>query len=394
MNEDFEKEVESVSSELETGNDQVQAEELSAEMQDQVRQLESLAKMDPEFADSAEYKDLMASINEEAPKATQEEEVEEEVYEEDEEDEEEVASEDDVFGLSKSKKKQKDLNIDFDIPDGMIDLISSKFGIQDPSKFFKSADTWRNQAQEGAEATKEYEALASDLEALPSEIRQSIQLWANGSDYTKAFDSNERLDFSESHKDQDSENLVQHYLEDEYNDLVDKYNDEKLDDEDFEDRIELLARTTKRMFNQDRQSIEEDRENFAKQQVSEREALKKSAVLSVKNLKEEYPDFSKSEISKIQKVLVGGNIENLFSNSDGSYKEDAAEILAYAMYGKKMMGSEGSKAERRGESKANLKAVDSSPKSIRKQKSSDQQRGMNLDAVGHLSSAFKKDPYA
>ena len=261
-------------------------------------------------------------------------------------------------------------------------------------KFFKSADTWRNQAQEGAEATKEYEALASDLEALPSEIRQSIQLWANGSDYTKAFDSNERLDFSESHKDQDSENLVQHYLEDEYNDLVDKYNDEKLDDEDFEDRIELLARTTKRMFNQDRQSIEEDRENFAKQQVSEREALKKSAVLSVKNLKEEYPDFSKSEISKIQKVLVGGNIENLFSNSDGSYKEDAAEILAYAMYGKKMMGSEGSKAERRGESKANLKAVDSSPKSIRKQKSSDQQRGMNLDAVGHLSSAFKKDPYA
>ena len=34
MNEDFEKEVESVSSELETGNDQVQAEELSGEMQD------------------------------------------------------------------------------------------------------------------------------------------------------------------------------------------------------------------------------------------------------------------------------------------------------------------------------------------------------------------------
>ena len=41
-----------------------------------------------------------------------------------------------------------------------------------------------------------------------------------------------------------------------------------------------------------------------------------------------------------------------------------------------------------------LKTVDSRPKSVRRQKSSDQKRGVNLDAVGHLSSAFKKDPYA
>ena len=114
----------------------------------------------------------------------------------------------------------------------------------------------------------------------------------------------------------------------------------------------------------------------------------------MKNLKEEYPDFSRSEIGKIQNLLVNGRVDELFLNSDGSYKDDAAEILAYAMYGKKMLKSVSSKAERRGESKANLKTVDSSPKSVRRQKSSDQQRGANLDAVGHLSSAFKKDPYA
>tara|TARA_R110001606_G_scaffold399074_1_gene580329 strand:- start:15 stop:1190 length:1176 start_codon:yes stop_codon:yes gene_type:complete len=391
MNEDFEKEVESVSSELETGNDQVQAEELSGEMQDQVRQLESLAKMDPEFANSDEYKDLMASVNEEAPKAEREEEEQEEEEQEEEEQEEE---DDDVFGVSKTNKKSKKIDINFDVPDEMIDMISSKFGIEDPSKFFASADTWRTQAQEGAEASKEYEALSSDLQSMPLEIKQAVQLWANGDNYLEAFNKNERLDFSGSFKDQETENLVQHYLEDEYNDLVDKYNDEKFDDEDFEDRIQLLARTTKRMFNSDKDALEKEREDFVKQQRDDNESLRKSALLSVENLGKAYPNFSKSEISKIRNLLVDGKVENLFTGSDGAYKDDAAELLAYAMYGKKMMSSAQKRAEKQGESKANLKAVDSSPKKMRRQKSSDQERGKNLDAVSHLSSAFKKDPYA
>lgn len=393
--ENFEKEVEAVSSEIEQQPEPVAMEELSSEMQDQVRQLESLAKMDPDFANSQEYQDLMSSINqsEEAGNEEVEEEYEEGEYEEEEGETEEV-QEEDVFGFSKSKKRKKDFSVNFDVPDEMIDMISSKFGVEDPSKFFSSVDTWRAQAQEGAEALKEYDALSSDLQAMPFEIKEAIQMWANGDDYTDAFSSNQRLDFSESFRDQDPENLVQHYLEDEYNELVDMYNDDKLDDEDFDDRVNLLARTTKRMFNQDAEALENERENFIQAQKQEYQLQKESALLSVKNLGETYPDFSRSEISKIKRVLVDGDIDNMFYNSDGSYKEDAAELLAYAMYGKKMMETVRGKAERQGESKANLRTVDSSPKSVRRQKSSDQKRGVNLDAVGHLSSAFKKDPYA
>jgi hypothetical protein len=393
--ENFEKEVEAVSSEIEQQPEPVAMEELSSEMQDQVRQLESLAKMDPDFANSQEYQDLMSSINQSEEAGNEEEEYEEEEYEDEEHDEEtEQPQEEDVFGVSKSKKRKKDFSVDFEVPDEMIDMISSKFGVEDPSKFFSSVDTWRTQAQEGAEALKEYDALSSDLQSMPFEIKEAIQMWANGDDYTEAFSSNQRLDFSESFRDQDAENLVQHYLEDEYNELVDMYNDDKLDDEDFDDRINLLARTTKRMFNQDAEALENEREKFVQQQREEYKSQKESALLSVKNLGETYPDFSRSEISKIKRVLVDGDLDNIFYNSDGSYKEDAAELLAYAMYGKKMMGAVKSRAEKQGESKANLKTVDSSPKRLRKQKSSDQKRGVNLDAVGHLSSAFKKDPYA
>ena len=390
--ENFEKEVEAVSSEIEQQPEPQAMEELSSEMQDQVRQLESLAKMDPDFANSQEYQDLMSSLNQEEV-GEELEEVEEELEEDVEEAQQE--DEDDVFGILKSKTpKGKKVELDFEVPDDISDYISSKFGVDDPSTFFSSVETWRNQAQEGAESTREYEALSSDLQAMPMEIKQAVQLWANGDDYMSAFDSAGRLDFSESYRDQDSENLVQHYLPDEYNEIVDMYNDDKLNDDEFDDRINLLARTTKRMYNSDKEALEKEREEFVSQQRQEHEELKKSALLSVENLGKAYPNFSKSEIGKIRNVLVGGKIEDLFLNSEGSYNEDAAELIAYAMYGKKMMSSAQKRAERQGESKANLKAVDSSPKKVRRQKSSDQKRGMNLDAVSHLSSAFKKDPYA
>ena len=395
--ENFEKELEAVSSELESQSVGVPGnEDISASMQDEIRQIESLAKMDPEFANSDEYKDLRSALDKEGIGNAESEEAESEEAESEEQEEEEEGEEnkDDVFGISKNKKKQKELKIDFDVPDAMVDLISSKFGIEDPAKFFSSVDTWRSQAQEGMESLKEYENLSSDLQAMPHEIKQAIQLWANGDDYSEAFNKNERLDFSDGFKSQDSENLVQHYLEDQYNDLVDKYNNDDMSDDDFEDRIELLAGTTKRMFNQDVEALEEKRENFVQGQKDEYQRQKDSANLSVDNLGKAYPNFSNSEINKIKRVLVDGNIDDIFVESDGSYKEDAAEFLAYAMYGRKIMSNMQKTAKRQGESEANMKIVDSSPKKIRRQKSSDQKRGIDMDAVGHLSSAFKKDPYA
>jgi len=396
MSEQFEKEVELASEGLESqeANSAAPLEELTSEMQDQVRQLESLAKMDPDFANSDEYKDLMSSLDREEESVGDNEDDEDE-YEDEEEEEEEVEdNEGDTFGISKTSKKSKEFNVDFDLPAEMIDMISSKFGVKDPSKFFNSVDTWRTQAQEGSEASKEYEALSTDLQAMPHEIKAAIQMWANGDDYSEAFNTNQRLDFSDSFRDQDAENLVQHYLEEEYNELVDMYNDDKLDDEDFEDRIELLARTTKRMFNQDVEAQETERENFVLRQQEEYQKQKDSAILSVENLGKAYPNFSRSEMSKIKRVLVDRSLEDIFIDKEGEYKEDAAELLAYAMYGKKLLNEAEVKAERKGESKANLRTVDSSPKNMKRQKTSDQKRGKNLDAVGHLSSAFKKDPYA
>jgi hypothetical protein len=367
-------------------------ESFTPEMSEQIRQIEALAQMDESFANSAEYKDLMASLST-SSQANEEEEEEEEEEDSESEDEEEDDVED-IFGILSTPKKAKEVKLNFEPQKEMINFINSHYGVNDASKFFASVDTWRNQAQEGADVKRDFEALSSDLQAMPQDIRMAVQLWAAGDDYSKAFSSNERLDFSGDFRDQEIENLVQHYLPDEYDELYEAFKDDKIDEEELEDRIKLLARTTKRMFSEDKQAIEADREQFIQKQNSEFQNMKKSALLSVENLGKAYPDFSKSEISKIRSILVEGKLDNLFMKQDGAYNEDAAELVAYAMYGKKMLETVKKSAKRKGESEANQKIVDSSPKALRKNKSAGTTQGMNTQAVGHLSGLFKGDPYS
>lgn len=386
----FEKEVQNASQDI---FDSPAVADLDPGMQEQLRQIEALAGMDPSFANSQEYKDLMSSLQA-SNQAPQNEEEEEEDYEEDDDSEEGQVSPDDIFGIMSAPKKAKEIKLNFEPPKEMIDLISNRFGVNDASKFFSSVETWRNQAQEGSELKREYEALTADLQALPMDLRASIEMWASGEDYTKALTMSQRLDFSGDFTKQDPESLVQHYFGEQYDELVSSFEEGDISEDDLQDRIKLLANSTKRLFVEDKKALEKEREDFLNRQRNEQENLKKTALLSVENLSKAYPNFSKSEVSKIRNILIEGKADNLFMNADGTYKEDAAELVAYAMYGKKMLESVKKLAQRQGESEANQKIVDSSPKQLRKQKASGPNQGQVPQAAQHLSGLFKGDPYA
>lgn len=388
MSDNFEREVESAVSSL---SDAPVVQDLAPELQDQLRQVEALASMDPGFAGTKEYQDLIASISQASSQADEDEDYEDEDGDEEDEDEEDDVV--DIFGIMKEPKKGKEFKLNFQPPKEMVDLISSKFGIKNPETFFSSVDTWRNQAQEGSELKKEYEALTSDLNAMPYELRLGIQMWANGEDFTRAFDASGRLDFSGDFGKQSPESLVQHYFGDQYEELLSDYENGDLSDSEYESRLKLLANSTKRMFSEDKQALEKEREDYLNRQKSEFQNMKKTAILSVENLSKAYPDFSKAEINKIRSILVEGKVDNLFMNADGTYNDDAAELVAYAMYGKKMLESVKKIAQRKGETEANQRIVDSSPKSVRKQKAA-MPTGVDQKALGHLSGLFKNDPYA
>jgi hypothetical protein len=366
--------------------------EITPEMEDQIRQIEALASMDAAFANSQEYKDLMAATKGTNSQSSETDEDEDEDYEDEDDDSEE--EDDDIFGVTKQTKVEKEVQLTFEPTKEMQKFIESKYGVKDVAKFFSSADTWRNQAQESSELKRELDLLTSDLQAMPVEIRQAVTMWANGQDYTAAFNQSQRLDFSSDFTRQDPENLVQHYLSEQYDELLERLENGKINEDDFDDRIKLLAGSTKRMFNSDKEALDNERDQFTQRQKEEFQAMKKSALVSVENLSKAYPNFSKTEVARIRNILVEGKIDNLFTKADGSYNDDAAELVAYAMYGKKMLESIKKGAERRGESKANQRIVDTSAKQMRKQKVSGETQGFNMKEVQHLSSMFKNDPYA
>ena len=366
--------------------------EITPEMEDQIRQIEALASMDAAFANSQEYKDLMAATKGTNSQSSETDEDEDEDYEDEDDDSED--EDDDIFGVTKQTKVEKEVQLTFEPTKEMQKFIESKYGVKDVAKFFSSADTWRNQAQESSELKRELDLLTSDLQAMPVEIRQAVTMWANGQDYTAAFNQSQRLDFSSDFTRQDPENLVQHYLSEQYDELLERLENGKINEDDFDDRIKLLAGSTKRMFNSDKEALDNERDQFTQRQKEEFQAMKKSALVSVENLSKAYPNFSKTEVARIRNILVEGKIDNLFTKADGSYNDDAAELVAYAMYGKKMLESIKKGAERRGESKANQRIVDTSAKQMRKQKVSGETQGFNMKEVQHLSSMFKNDPYA
>jgi hypothetical protein len=97
-------------------------------------------------------------------------------------------------------------------------------------------------------------------------------------------------------------------------------------------------------------------------------------------------------LNKVRNTLVEGKLDDLFLNPDGSYKEEAAELVAYAMYGKQMAERLIKRGEKKGISQANRELVDKSPKAIRKQRSTDTQgfSKEQTDAVQHLIGGDRK----
>jgi hypothetical protein len=389
----FEGVVEDASSEIQDSQGQMNISELPSELQEQYSNIQSLVEMNPDVVNTDEYKDLVAKIDSyHSGQASEDEEYDEEEYEEDEDDDEEYEEDEedededeedditDVFGITAKTPKQKKVELPFEVQEEMLDFMASKYGVEDPGKFFESVNTWRSQAQEGADVKKNLEALTSDIQNLPPDLRESIAKWADGEDYSSPFTQGGRLDFSEDFDEQYIESLVEHYFPEEYDELVDK--------------MTLLARSTRKLFTQEKKAIVDERVQYENNQANFHKSLKTSALDSVQTLSKAFPNFSKSELSKVRNYLVEGKVDDLFYNADGTYTEAAAEMVANALFGGKMRETIETLAKRRGESEANMRTVDSSPKSIRKQKSA-QAGKVNVKAVQHLSTVVSSDdPYA
>lgn len=382
----FEEEAEKALAEIQNAGAQGGQEQLPQEIASQIEYFKSI---DPTFTESQEYKDLIASTSGQAPKAKT---VTASTQEEEEFEEEE--DEDDIFGFSKPTGKKEKIKIDFEIPEELEGLLKDKFNVEDPQEFFENAEKWKQEAEEKQKVEKEYTQILEDLGNMPQEIKDIVAAWANGDDFTQLFQEGKRLNYSEDFEKQSTDRLVQHYLPEEYEELQEDFDAGDISKEEYDKQLRLLSRTTKRLFNDEKKSIAAERERLERKEKENIQNFNQSAKQSLEALQESFPNFNKTELNKINSILVDGNIEELFFNENGTYNKDAAVKIAYALYGSKIVEGVKSKAERQGESKANMKIVDSSAKTLRKSKSTQGTEKADTKGIEHLTSMFKSDPYA
>ena len=402
----FEDEVNALQQEIEESKQSQQPIETNsnvgdADLQAQLSQLESFAAMDPSVRESKEYQDLKSKMSQSSSQASSNEEEEEEEEEEefDEEDEDDEGSQDsdstNPFFAEKPLKKQKEIPVNFEVPKEFVEIMSTHFGVKELPTFLNSVQTWRSQAQEASELRKTQELIQSDLAAMPYEIKMMIDAWSNGKDYLEPIQTMQRLDWEVEHSKQNVETLVERYLPEDYDDLLGQLDDGKISEGEFEQQIKLLSRATKQMFERDKQALKKEREQYVENIEKHQKQFEKSALLSVSEFSKAYPGFSKSEMNKLRTTLTEGKLDDLFFNSDGTYKPEAAKLVAFALHGDKFMGTVKTRAKREGESEANQRIVDTSPRQVKKSgKSTTSNAGVKMDEISHLQGAFKKDPYS
>lgn len=275
-----------------------------------------------------------------------------------------------VLGIKKpGDKKQAEIVIEN--PDQILEVIKSKFGqeyksINETPKFFETAQKWRSDSQSLEKVQKEHENMINLIEGLPPEFINGIKMYYNGQDYMPAFKDKAAFNFSLPVEKQDKTALVKHYF-------PGKFTDEDFSEEEPSDKLEIAIQAAQDKYNYTKQSLDSKRAEVEINATKRLEALKNSVSGSVNHLKQSFPDVEQDAVQDIASSLEGGihKLAELFYNSDGTVKAEAAEMLLMAKHGKseisKMMDIAANQAESRVNEELVTRGADS-PKPLKSAK--------------------------
>jgi hypothetical protein len=381
-----------------------QAEVSPVDLQQQWENLQGLTILHPGVKDSDEYKAIEARMKDavdRSAKTSTKQSAKKEEYSEDEETrgEEKEGKATNPFGLKTNKQNSKQPNPALDkIDQEALKEVVKSFGAEDPNKFFEEIiPKWRTDSQSLAKVQEDYDGLNEELGKLPDDLKTALLAYANGHDWRESVAAiGSRPDFNQSYEKLDKQNVVKFYYPDKYKSLLQKFEDGDYDEEDLEERIDMLRDAAKPLFERDKGQFENKRADIMRNAEESEKNLRTSVSGSVDALKKEYPDFSNAEIQRIRQFLVKGNVEDLLKEKNGAYKENAAKFVAFALYGEDLVKDLLNQAENRGESKANLEIVERGKKTIQSSKAIENvEKQAGNEAVRHLTFMQEsKNPYA
>lgn len=273
-----------------------------------------------------------------------------------------------VLGIKNPNKKTGDNVVVIEKPEDILGIIKKDFGqdykdIKEVSKFFESTQKWRKDSQDLVKIKSEHDNIIAVLDATPVDIIEAIKLHHNGQDYMAAFKNRPAFNFDIPVEKQNIEELVNHYF-------PGKFTPEDFSEEIPPSALEIAISASKDKYNYTKATRDNEsamREQNAKARL---QSIDASVQGSLNYLTQSFPNADQEVTKTISSTLEGGiqKVAEMFYNSDGTVKQDAAERLMLALHGKSEISRMMKIAERQAESKTNEDLVTRSSDSAKPSK--------------------------
>lgn len=235
-------------------------------------------------------------------------------------------------GLFFEDKKELDVesvneeNFKSFLPHVGIDASSPDWAKKLISEFYTAS----KQIQELSSYKEKFEKVDENIKALPTPLMHAIDSAIKGANWREAI-QNFDIDYTKDWKDievEERDRITKRLIPDLALDGIDKTSPQ----------YHLALNLGKSAYEQHQKSVELEFESQSKRaQETQREYIA-SVGRSIAALEENYEEFkNKDNLKEVKEILEGRKFASLFYDNKGNLKPDAAEKLAFALYGKNVV---------------------------------------------------------
>jgi len=203
--------------------------------------------------------------------------------------------------------------------------------VQDFVPVFNQLKELQKNASEAAKLQKYVDTYKSTLDNLPPDVSLIMSAAINGEDYmpiVQKLQQKAAFDFEKPFESHDELAVINHYT-------GKNYTKETLDklEPDVQD---TLLDTVKLKYKADQDALTNLRTNTKSAIEKRQNAFRTSVESSINNMLASNPSMDKAAVEVVRQVMTGDLSEALFTK-DKTYLPDAAEKIAYMMYGKQIV---------------------------------------------------------
>lgn len=275
-----------------------------------------------------------------------------------------------IFGGEKTinSKQEKSDPIAYDGADVANKFIKEKTGYEDLESLISGSLNLQEKASGYDDAVKESKGYSDLFKNMPAELYEAVDSYANGKDWKTELSSRPNLDFAKNTDDHSSKSLVDNYMPGKFSN--EEWEEYKGDDCDvnLKRAMDMAVSSSTDNYDSDRKGIESLRDKRIQDYDAKQKIMSNSVDNSIEFLKKNIEGIDSNYVDKLQKDLSIDLLTEMFLNSDGSFKEDAALKVVMANDGYKMIEQYRGIAERKTETKERQEVLLRTPDKVKAKK--------------------------